>query len=1018
MTKIIIKYRILIIIFSILLAVAGILQLPRMQTDPDVKNYIPDHLVSRINTDIIEEEFGNQEMLVILFSDSIILSESNLRRIRNIDRSVSRLGGVDKTISLFNTKRIYGESGFMYVEPAIERIPRTTADIEELKQELRTNDLAMGVVVSDDFSMSLIAVSPVSGTGEKELIARIDSVIAENPGTAAVHCGGLPYIRKAVIDDVRKDGIFLIPLALVIMLAFLWLSFRDIKGLVLPFTVVILSIAIAMGLAPLLGWKLSILSLLVPVMLIAVANDYGIHLIARYQEVEAQAGNKSMSSISRIIVRDLRRPILFTGLTTIAGIMGLLTHSVIPAKHVGVLAGTGIAFAIIFSLFFLPACLSMLRKGKRKNIARQVKNGIIGRLLSAAAKLVRRRSKLILAGTAFLILVCAGGIFLLKVDANQENFFPAKHPVKTASKLINANFGGSQTISLKISGDIKDPGLLNSMERWSKQLEKFEGVDRVYSITRVLKQISKSLYEPGEEAYNRIPDSREGVAQMIELYNMSGDPDDFEQFADPDYSSAHMMIMFSDPGTNNIKAVLEMIDIMSARDGIDVIKGGYAYVMSEFTDEIVKGQLSSLIFAILVVFILLSIIFKSLQGGVLSSLPIIASVIFLLGFMGYTGITLNPATALLSSIMIGVGVDYTIHFLWRLREELRGADMDVAIEKSLTTTGRGIIINALSVIAGFSVLLLSGFTSIRHFGLIILISIGVCLVASLLVIPSMLLHFRPMFIFKKERISIIKSKKTGKIMRRAAITIFIILIGLPLFSQEAGAREIMKKSNEAMKVESFESRSILKIVDSRGRERTRENITVSKKYSDGTIKRLLKFTGPADIMGTSMLIYDYEEGNDDMWIYLPALKKTRRMVSSEKNRSFMGSDFSNADMSSPPLDDFRYSFSGTNTGSAYIIAAAPVNEEKEDEYAYSKRITYINPENYTVSRIEFYNFDNVLFKTIDIKQLYSAGSGHYIVNEMKATDHIKERYSELKLFDISTGIEARDDLFNAASLGR
>ena len=184
MTRIILKYRWIIIIVSLLLSLAGVLQLPRMETDSDIKNYIPDDLVSSTNTNLIESEFGNQEMLLIIFRDSLILEAENLRRIKAIDRSLSRLSSVDKTISLFSTKRIYSEDGTMYVDPAVSRIPGNNRDIEKLKELLAGNDLAMGVVVSEDFTMSAIAVSPVGGITEKELLHQVDSVVNQSEGKA------------------------------------------------------------------------------------------------------------------------------------------------------------------------------------------------------------------------------------------------------------------------------------------------------------------------------------------------------------------------------------------------------------------------------------------------------------------------------------------------------------------------------------------------------------------------------------------------------------------------------------------------------------------------------------------------------------------------------------------------------------------------------------------------------------------------------------------------------------------
>ncbi|HCC70168.1 MAG TPA: hypothetical protein DEQ09_03325 [Bacteroidales bacterium] len=1013
MTKLIIRYRHLVILLSIVIGLVSLFMLPGMETDPDIRNYVPSDMESRINTDIIENEFGLQDIIFIVFEDSCILTPSNLKRIRNTDRQLEGLKSIDNTISLFNTRRIYGEQGMMIVDPAVSRLPVSSHDIEVLKSQLSDNPLAMGTVISKDFKMSAIAATISKEKDENIILAEIDSVLNANPGSAEVYRGGMPYIREAIMKDVKRDGLILVPLALIIMLGFLWLAFREWRGMVLPFVVVVLSIVFAMSLAPALGWKLSILSLIVPIMLIAVANDYGIHMIAKYQELVSGNHTDSNESIVVTLVRKLRLPVIFTGLTTIAGILGLLTHAIIPARHVGILASAGVALAVLLTLFFLPSWLSLLPKSKTVVGGNKLSGSLLDRILIRLSHIVTYRPRRVMIISSIITAVFAIGILLIRADGNQENFFPAKHPVKNASIIINKHFGGSQSISVMTEGDIKDPELLKTLDSWASELEGMEGVGDSYSIATVLLEMTKALFDENEDGYNRIPESREAVAQILEIYNMSGDPEDFDRLVDFGYTKAHLMIRFEDPSTKSLNNVLNKINYMAERDKIDITIGGYAYIMHQFSDKIVSGQISSLIFAIIIVLILLTIIFRSVKGGMISTIPILASVVFLLGFMGFTGISLNPATALLSSIMIGVGVDYTIHFLWRYKSELVFNDHRQAVIKTLTTTGRGIVYNALSVMVGFSVLMFSGFTSIRFFGYLILISIGVCLISALFVIPSIILVFKPSFLEYNTKIN---KHSRRKYMKK--IIILTLLIILPLFIMGQGtAEEIMDKSRDVMKVESFEAVASLKIIDSKGRIRERSNITASKSFNDGTEKRLIRFLSPADVKGTTMLIYDYEKGQDDMWIYLPALKRKRRIVSSEKNKSFMGSEFTNADMSSPPTEDFYHRIINEN-GNIYTIESKPVNREKEDEYGYSIKISVLDKNNYLIKKMDFYDSFNELFKTITIDKFEKVSDNHFIISHMMAENLSNGRSSEIIMSEIHTGTRLRDEIFNISNLGR
>jgi len=171
--------------------------------------------------------------------------------------------------------------------------------------------------------------------------------------------------------------------------------------------------------------------------------------------------------------------------------------------------------------------------------------------------------------------------------------------------------------------------------------------------------------------------------------------------------------------------------------------------MTDFAASIIRGQIVSLLFALVTVFIFLTLIFRSLKGGIVGSIPLASSILILFGFMGFTGIALDAATALLSSIMIGVGVDFTIQYIWCFNIQIRqGLSYEESTRKTMATIGRSIIINACGVMAGFSVLILSGFTSIRFFGYLVLISIGSCLAGAIVLIPAILMKFRPGFVGK------------------------------------------------------------------------------------------------------------------------------------------------------------------------------------------------------------------------------------------------------------------------------
>ena len=975
-----------------------------------------------MNTERIEDYFGNQDLVMVIFETEDVLASETLKRIKKCEQEFSRLECVRKTSSIFGANNIHGENGAMYVEPTVLRIPADEIQKEELRKKIRANDLVYKLMVSEDFQAASVVITLNKGVLEDTAMVQIQRVLDSNPGLEKIHFGGLPYLMTAIKKDIKRDALILVPIALMMMIIFLFLVFREWKGVWLPFLVVILSSLVGISLIPILGWKFYIITLLVPIMLIAVANDYGIHMIARYQELSATGKEAlDMKETAVSITRSLWRPVLLTGLTTIAGISALWAHTIIPARQAAVAASAGVLLAMFYSLVLLPATLSLLKQRETPVLRRKDSS----RLLEFFSNLLVRTSRLIPPIALGITLLMAGGIFSLKVDSNEENFFPEKHAVKKAAKIINGKFGGSENISLLFEGDMLDPAILLRMEHYREELEKHEAVDQTMSFSAVVREISKALNDPGEILFDRIPPTRNAVAQYMEMYNMSGDPEELDQLVDFNYEHAHLMVRINNSNNETINEIVSILRSYEASDPTITAIGGNGFVRAELANKVLTGTYWSLGIALVLIFLLITLIFRTPRAGLLGIIPLAISLLVLFGIMGWTGIRLDVATALLSSIMIGVGVDYTIHFLWRYREERRNLEAPEAVVSTIRTTGRGIIFNALSVIVGFSVLLISSFTPIRFFGLLVVISIFSCLVGALVILPALVLRFRFAFLEPEGAGEVSKVKPLRKLglkgLRRVAM-VFILLLMAILAAGAQEAREIVRLSHDAVKVSSFEALSTLTITDSRGNTRVRQNRMASMSLPDGTEKRIIKFVSPAEVKGTGILIFDYPEKSDDMWIYLPALRKTRRIVSREKSKSFMGSEFSNANLTAPGLDDFSYRILGEEIleGKAcLLVEAIPLDSDLEDQYGYSRSLTWIDKNSYLAHRSRYFDFDGELFKTISNREFKKLDEkkGSYMVTSMHAENHENGRSSSMVMDQVAV-TATNEDYFTVAYLER
>ncbi len=743
----ILKYRKVIIALTVILAALAVIPLFSLKINPDLESYLPDNIESRINNNKIGELFGTKEPIVVILSAEDIINPQTLERIDNLTAGFIELGNLSPVQSLSTAKNISGEDGMMIVDPVIQSYPRTAEECELLRESIKKNDLAYKLLVSEDFKNTMILLNSDLSVKDAELMNQIDSIINLYPGKEEVFINGQPFLRDEANEKISKDIMILLPLGLLIMLLFFWFSFREFKGMILPFSVVLISIAISMSLIPLLGWELSIIGVLIPIMMIAIANNYGVHFVARYQELNAVDPNTSMEEIVEEALSYLTKPVVICGLTTIVGVLGLTIHILLPASQMGVVSAIGIAVALLLSLTFIPALLSYLKKGRINFHPNGESKSIIAKMLNSLGNILGRHPKRILYGFIAFFIVVGSGIAIMSVASDFNNILPSKHPFNRSIEIANNEFGGSKLMTVVFEGDIKDPQLLKRMEKYERELAAVEGIGSATSIAKIIKKMSTALNDPHEAGYNKIPDEREAVAQYIELYSMNGDPADFEQFVDFDYTRAGMTIQFNANGMKDIERIIASVEKITGGDPAKTITGGYSLVEKEMSESIVSGQYYSLLFAFLAIFILLAIIFKSISAGLLGSLPLLFAVVCTFGFMGWSGIKLDIVTALLSSVSIGLGVDFTIHMFWRMKSEISsGREYREAAVTALRTAGRGITINALSVMLGFSILFLSSFPIIKSFALLIILSLLFCLVSSLLLVPAICVIFKPSFL--------------------------------------------------------------------------------------------------------------------------------------------------------------------------------------------------------------------------------------------------------------------------------
>jgi hypothetical protein len=511
--------------------------------------------------------------------------------------------------------------------------------------------------------------------------------------------------------------------------------------------------------------------------------------------------------------------------------------------------------------------------------------------------------------------------------------------------------------------------------------------------------------------FDVIPDSPELVAQYLLLYSMSGNPGDFDNLVDYNYQRAKVTINLKTFDQDRQREVFEKIQNYASAHfpkDVNLAYEGLIYWIAQ-TDYVVTGKIQNIISSIIIVFLFCLIVYRSFRLGFLSIVPLTVSTLFTFGLMGFLEIRLNMATAIITSIAVGVGVDFAIHYITHFREEIdKGLNYHDATVATMNSSGKAIVYDMLSNVLGFTVFIVSDFVPVQNFGWLVSLNMITVTIGTLIFLPVLFGFVKAETLahsYKIERKEIMKRQtKIRWAIASVGFVLWFLFTFNSLFAQEMTARQIMDKNDETQKSKDNTSTITMKLINEKNQERVRKITYWEKRDKNDNRNTLVRFLFPADVKGTGLLTLEHKDSEDDQWLYLPAMKKTRRISSSDKGDSFMGSDFTFEDMERDDLDEFEYKLIGNenlNGEECWKIESVPVSESKKKETSYSKREFWVRKSDFVLLKINFYdkkgNFVK-MFTALDIRLVNGRPRAHKIVMEnVQAKRRTELIYEEIKL---------------------
>ncbi len=690
--------------------------------DDDMMKMLPKDLNSKITWDAVQDEFGSTEIIFIAFgreSESVFKPQA-LADLWSLSEELETLSSVDNVISISTATRIDNIDGFMEIDDLQSAQTLTDAEIDEIKIYLEKNTNIKKQLVSNGEDYLLTIVQPYDDVGldtfRNDIVTAAESIL----NNYQIHFGGTAYITGSVPQLIREDVQSLIKVGILIMVVILLLNLRSLPGVIMVLMVIGFSLVSMMGF---MGWVYSItgsdrflfalLNTSMPIILLTIANSDGVHVVTKFfREMRV---TKDVNTAVATTMDSLLIPIFLTSITTIAAFLTMISSPLEPLVGYGICISVGIGWAWFLSSLMLPAVINLKKWDHESRAITQasVFETLVGRL----GEVVLKYPKYVFSTGLFLVFFGLAGLYKITVDVNVASFFKPGTEIRDSMDFMDQEMTGTMDLRIRVEGDIKDPDILRKMDSLQVFVEKNNKIAVTYSIADVVKQMHRTVMDDSLK-YESIPTSREKVNNLFTMYSMSGDPDDFSAMIDYDYTvgliTALSTVMTTEEVFSFVVSVSNYITTnFNKKLNIDVT--GMIVVIRDMVIMIIQSSSLSILFSLILIGIIASIFFKRILWGFLAVVPLTAAVILNFGLMGHFNVTLNHITAILSSIIIGVGVDFAIHFISQFRRLSQTADEDQLSREVIKDVGYPIILDAGSNM-GFGALLFSAFVPVQYIG--------------------------------------------------------------------------------------------------------------------------------------------------------------------------------------------------------------------------------------------------------------------------------------------------------------
>jgi len=739
-----------VLLLAGLLTLLFLTQFPKIRTDTNPKNMLPQTSDVRVWNDEVDKTFALYEDTIVVGveNDAGVLNRETLGRIARIIDGILGLEGVaSRDVNGFTTiTNVTAEAGTLKVGPLMPAAPKTDAEVEALRTALFSNTLFVDRVISKDGKTTAIYVPLEKGANGAEIAGKIREIVAKETGPERYYIAGDPVARDTFGAEMFKLMAMFSPIAGMIMFAAIQYMFRNLVLSAAMMGVSMVAIIWSMGLLIGAGFPVHIMSSMAPVFLMAIATD-SIHIFNEFYFRYKERGDK-LAAI-RETMAAVSRPVRFTALATAAGFAVLLFMNIIPVQVFGGLIAFGTVVLRLLSFSFIPAVLTFVREDRIARAAgsESVEGDRAARALGRLGALGAARPGATVAIVVVLVAVSVWGASRIHVNNNLVAWFAASSDIRVADTAMNAALGGTSLGYMVVQS--KEPEFMKRPEaqRWieglQRDLEALPVVGKTFSVADYVKRINRVLHDD-DPKYDAVPDTKDTVGQYLFLFSMSAKPSDLDNVVDSSFGKANIWVQMKTWDADAMRQVRAAAERYQQAHPLPVTvkPAGIAYFNLVWNDEVLGDLVRGFSLALVVVFAILALDFRSVKWALVAYLPLLCTILFIYGVVGFVGKDFDMPLSVLSTLSLGMAVDFAIHFVSRLRQRLAetgDADLPGALAWTAARPGKGIMRNAILFAAAFSVMMFAPLTPYVVVGAFIVSMMLLSALLTMLLIPALVM---------------------------------------------------------------------------------------------------------------------------------------------------------------------------------------------------------------------------------------------------------------------------------------